>query len=920
MALGDPAKLDLGVFTIETWFKRTGPGVNGTTGTGGITDFIPLVTHGGPQADGSNVDANWLLGIKDTGDVLAADFEDMATGLNHPILGTTVITDNVWHHAAATYDGTTWRLYLDGRLDATLSVGAFTPRSDSTQHVGFGIMLNSTGAPANGSTARFQGVLDEVRVWNAARNVTQIRSGIHQMPSPTTGLVARWGMGEGSGTAVGDSNAPVANGTIIGTGTSWPAGAPFAIPTVSAGPDQVVTLPTNGVFDGIALDDGQPSPLVATWTQISGPDTAVISNPNSTTSTVSFASSGTGTYVFRLTANDGTNAPFDEVTFTVNPAPAETNYGIDFDGTNDYVTFGNNATLGLSQFTLETWFRRDGTGVTNTTGSGGVTAIPLITKGRNETDGTAADMNYYLGIDSATGVLVADFEEGASGTQPGLNHPSFGATAIQNGIWYHAAATYDGSTWRLYLNGVLDGTPTVAGQPVQSASSQHAALGSALNSSGTSVGAFNGMLDEARVWNIARSEAQIQASMIGPLASSPGMVARWSMNEGTGPTIASSAGATVTGTLTNGPVFVTPGTPFVSTANSAPNVPTNVAPTNGATGVSTSPNLQAGVSDPNGGTLSTAFYGRTAGPVAAGDFTLVVIPDTQHYVDNALRAPTFNQQTQWIVDNAAALNVVFVSQLGDITENFDTVELEWQRADSAMDILDNAGIPNNLAPGNHDLGTGGTTSNYYDTYFPPSRYDLPANPWYGGYLGEEAGQVQRLNKDNYELFTAGGIDFLVIHLEIDMPTYAVQWADEIIDRYPNRQVILSTHAFVSTSGNPSSSKITTRPDGVSAADVWAQLVAPNCNVFMVVNGHYPGEGRSTANNACGKPVHQTPDRLPEPRQRRRRLAALLHLQARVEHHRGQDLLAEAELVRDRCRQPVQPDLGHELDLRLPARR
>ena len=34
--------------------------------------------------------------------------------LNHPIIGTTVVTSNVWHHAAATYDGTTWRLYLDG--------------------------------------------------------------------------------------------------------------------------------------------------------------------------------------------------------------------------------------------------------------------------------------------------------------------------------------------------------------------------------------------------------------------------------------------------------------------------------------------------------------------------------------------------------------------------------------------------------------------------------------------------------------------------------------------------------------------------------------------------------------------------------------------------------------------------------------
>ena len=90
-------------------------------------------------------------------------------------------------------------------------------------------------------------------------------------------------------------------------------------------------------------------------------------------------------------------------------------------------------------------------------------------------------------------------------------------------------------------------------------------------------------------------------------------------------TIASSAGTTVNGTLTNGPLFVT-GTPFVSTANNAPNVPTNTAPTNGATGVSVNPTLQVGVSDPNGDPLTTSFYGRTAGSTAAEDFTIVVIP------------------------------------------------------------------------------------------------------------------------------------------------------------------------------------------------------------------------------------------------------------------------------------------------------
>ena len=67
----------------------------------------------------------------------------------------------------------------------------------------------------------------------------------------------------------------------------------------------------------------------------------------------------------------------------IDPGPAP-NFGIDFDGSNDYVTFGDNSGLGLSQFTLETWFRRDGAGVPATSGTGGVSAIPLVTKGRDE--------------------------------------------------------------------------------------------------------------------------------------------------------------------------------------------------------------------------------------------------------------------------------------------------------------------------------------------------------------------------------------------------------------------------------------------------------------------------------------------------------------------------------------------------------
>ncbi len=129
VAFGDPAELDLAQFTIETWFRRTGAGTAGSTGTGGIASFLPLVTHGGPQAEMSNVDANWMLGIDDATDVIAADFETMADGTNQPVRGTSVIAMNTWYHAAATYDGSNWRLYLNGQLETTLA--ASPPRSDT---------------------------------------------------------------------------------------------------------------------------------------------------------------------------------------------------------------------------------------------------------------------------------------------------------------------------------------------------------------------------------------------------------------------------------------------------------------------------------------------------------------------------------------------------------------------------------------------------------------------------------------------------------------------------------------------------------------------------------------------------------------------------------------------------------------------
>ncbi len=128
--------------------------------------------------------------------------------------------------------------------------------------------------------------------------------------------------------------------------------------------------------------------------------------------------------------------------------PAGTD-ALSFDGSDDHVTFGDNPALKLGTFTLECWFKREAGGTGASTGSGGVSGIPLITKGRGQSDGSNVDCNYFFGIDETSEVLVADFEDLATG----LNHPVAGSTVVPVGVWQHAVATFDGTTWRLYLNG-----------------------------------------------------------------------------------------------------------------------------------------------------------------------------------------------------------------------------------------------------------------------------------------------------------------------------------------------------------------------------------------------------------------------------------------------------------------------------------
>jgi hypothetical protein len=83
--------------------------------------------------------------------------------------------------------------------------------------------------------------------------------------------------------------------------------------TVNAGIDQAVTLPATASLVGTAADDGSPAGVYThTWTKVSGPGTVTFGNAAllSTTATFSVA----GTYVIRLTANDGNYNTSDDLT------------------------------------------------------------------------------------------------------------------------------------------------------------------------------------------------------------------------------------------------------------------------------------------------------------------------------------------------------------------------------------------------------------------------------------------------------------------------------------------------------------------------------------------------------------------------------------------------------------------------------
>lgn len=183
-----------------------------------------------------------------------------ASGTQFDLTSSAAVSDGNWHHIACVRDGAAGRIFIDGVLAG--SAGG-TPRALDPDFV------IAAGYDAGTGSSFLPAVIDDVRIHPDALGEDQLLR---------------------------------------------IAGAPkLKITSPSA---STVDLPSGVglLIDAVASDPDGPVPAI-TWSQVSGPSSAVFAPPGPSSAAVTFADPGT--YVFRASVNDGGQETRDEVTVNV---------------------------------------------------------------------------------------------------------------------------------------------------------------------------------------------------------------------------------------------------------------------------------------------------------------------------------------------------------------------------------------------------------------------------------------------------------------------------------------------------------------------------------------------------------------------------------------------------------------------------
>ncbi len=180
--------------------------------------------------------------------------------------------------------------------------------------------------------------------------------------------------------------------------------------------------------------------------------------------------------------------------------------GLHLDGVDDYCQASGAGPQGTASRTVEAWVKQDT----------GTSSQRVVVDWGDMANGHRFTLNLIN--------RVPRIEVGGYGVSSG--------SALTAGTWHHLAATYDNTAspkMKLYV----DGTLVNSGNPTVTVATSNA-NGIILGMRNDQVNRFNGVIDEVRVWNVARTAAQIQSTKDHSFCTVPGsLVAYYRLDQGT---------------------------------------------------------------------------------------------------------------------------------------------------------------------------------------------------------------------------------------------------------------------------------------------------------------------------------------------------------------------------------------------------
>lgn len=284
------------------------------------------------------------------------------------------------------------------------------------------------------------------------------------------------------------------------TGTIGNIGDSSNAVTMTIGAESDAGSPFDGMIDDVRVYDRTLSARkiyeLATGRPTEGsPDTVGLAghwtfDEGSGTAAADTSGNGNNGTLTNMEAGDW-DSTVKPVLYTANP------YSLLFDGSSEYVTAADSASLDLSsRMTLSAWFR----GTINTS----THPNPIISKWEE----SGSQSSYMLMV------TVGRKLDARLSTTGSASDDYAGTSTIADGTWYHGAATYDGSNVRIYVNGVLESTTARTGSLFNSTSSvQFGRAGS------SPVKFWNGYIDDPRIYSRALSNTEILNLSLSGLAA-----------------------------------------------------------------------------------------------------------------------------------------------------------------------------------------------------------------------------------------------------------------------------------------------------------------------------------------------------------------------------------------------------------------